>query len=394
MSLLDLALSLAALPVLAAAAYLGGLALLARVPPAPSPPAPRLRFDILVPAQDEESGIARTVASLLMVAYPRALFRVVVVADNCHDHTAERAAAGGAQVLVRTDPERRGKGYALAFGFDRCLAEGFADAVVVVDADTVVSANLLSAFGARFEAGAIALQARYGVANPRSSWRTRLLTIAFTAIHVVRSLARERLGLSCGLRGNGMGFRAALLREVPHRAFSLVEDLEYGVQLGSAGHRVHYVHEAQVLGDMAGSERASRSQRRRWEGGRRALRRRHLRRLLFEAWSHRDRVRLDLALDMLVPPLAWIVLGTTAGILSCAMATWFGSGLDVAPWLWGGSALGVILYVGRGWAISETGLRGLLDLAWTPVYVVWKLTLPFQARPPGGEEWVRTSRDK
>jgi len=36
-----------------------------------------------------------------------------------------------------------------------------------------------------------------------ASWRTRLITIAKAAFHIVRSRARERLKLSCGIRGNG-----------------------------------------------------------------------------------------------------------------------------------------------------------------------------------------------
>ncbi len=58
---------------------------------------------------------------------------------------------------------------------------------------------------------------------------------------------------------------------MPHDAFSIVEDLEYGIRLGRAGHRVHYAWEAEVLGEMVSSEKAARSQRRRWEGGRWAM---------------------------------------------------------------------------------------------------------------------------
>src|SRR5262249_40397740 len=102
----------------------------------------------------------------------------------------------------------RGKGYALSCAFEHSLREGLADAVTVVDADTTVSANLLRAFAARIARGADAVQADYAVQNPNASWRTRLLRIAFGSFHVLRSLARERFGLSSGLRGNGMCFTA------------------------------------------------------------------------------------------------------------------------------------------------------------------------------------------
>ncbi|MEO6236663.1 MAG: glycosyltransferase family 2 protein [Vicinamibacterales bacterium] len=388
---LDFLLALASLPVLGAGLYLAALALLARRPPSLVAAAPHLRFDIVVPAHNEETEIATTVASLLALDYPRPSFRVTVVADNCTDSTAAKAAIAGARVIVRSDVEHRGKGFALAHAFTASLAEGFADVVVVVDADTLVSANLLSAFAARFEAGAAAVQADYGVRNPRSSWRTRMMTIALAAFHGVRSLARERLGVSCGLRGNGMGFTRAVLAAHPPMAFSIVEDLEYGIQLGYHGIRVHYVHDARVLGHMAATESSSRSQRRRWERGRKALVRAHVPRLLAEAWRQRDLSLLDLALDLIVPPIGHLVmLGSLGLVLSLALVPFHGV---VAPWLWGAALAGIFLHVVRAWSISGVGIAGLFDLMWAPVYVVWKLGLRFKDRGETPDEWVRTSRE-
>jgi cellulose synthase/poly-beta-1,6-N-acetylglucosamine synthase-like glycosyltransferase len=387
----DVALSLVALPAAAAAVYLGVLTLLSRRG-APHPPAKRTpRVAVVVPAHDEEAGITETVRSLHAVRYPQSAFRVVVVADNCRDRTAAAAAAAGAEVLVRQDQERRGKGHALRFAFDRLLAQPDVEALVVVDADTVVSPNLLSAFAARFARGARAVQARYGVRNARESWRTRLLAIAFGSMHGVRSLARERLSLSCGLRGNGMGFTRDVLRQVPHDAFSIVEDLEYGIQLGCRGHRVHYVDEAEVLGDMAASEGASRGQRRRWEGGRRAIARAHATALLRRALAGRDRVLADLAIDLLVPPLSTLVAWCSLGVVACAVAAALGAPARVAPWLFGGSLAALVAYVLRGWSLSGVGARGLLDLMLAPVYVAWKLALRLLPSPQPGE-WVRTAR--
>jgi 1,2-diacylglycerol 3-beta-glucosyltransferase len=393
-SWIDLALTLGGLPTLAASCYLMALAALARRQKPPAPPVTRLRFDVVVPAHDEEAEIGGTVASLLAIDYPRELFRVLVVADNCIDRTAERATAAGAQVLVRNDPEHRGKGYALAHAFNRSLAQDFADVVVVVDADTAVSSNLLTAFAARFEAGAVAVQADYGVRNPLSSWRTRIMTIALAAFHGVRSVARERLGLSCGLRGNGMGFSKAVLRLEPYNAFSIVEDLEYGLALGYAGIRVQYVHEARVLGQMVVAERASRSQRRRWEHGRQALVRQHVPRLLGQAWQRRDPLLLDLALDLMVPPLGQLALMNAVGAALCVLVARFGDGVLLAPYVWGASCFGLFLYVVRAWAMSGLGAKGLLTLLWAPVYVIWKLSLRFLGRGQGSqEEWVRTTRE-
>ena len=231
----ELALLALCVPVVTWSLYLAVLALLSWPPKAPvAPSPPSVRFDFVVPAHNESMGIAATVKSLQDVDYPKDLFRVLVVADNCTDDTAVKAREAGAVVLERQSAELRGKGYALAHAFQKCLAEG-ADAVVVVDADTLVSKNLLSAFAARLVWGNVAVQAHYGVQNPNASWRTRLMRIALSMFHQVRSIGRERLKVSAGLRGNGMCLRTSLLREAPHDAYSLVEDLEYGIRLGRKG---------------------------------------------------------------------------------------------------------------------------------------------------------------
>jgi hypothetical protein len=261
-----------------------------------------------------------------------------------------------------------------------------------VDADSQVSPNLLRAFAARLEAGAQAVQAHYGVLNAQASWRTRLMAIALGAFHRVRSRGRERLGLSCGLRGNGWCVSHALLALVPYRAFSLAEDIEYGIALGLAGVRVHHADEAWVDATMVTGEAAARSQRRRWESGRGQLLRTQLAPLLRAAARPRGRVCADLALDLLVPPLSWLLLAVAAFlVLALLLAAW-----GVAAPAWAGVASGcgaaLVLYVLRGWQLSGVGLRGALDLLRAPWFVLWKLVLLLRTRPGAG--WVRTTRER
>ena len=386
-------LSVLATPAVLATGYLGVLSLLSKKPPPEATHAPHWRFDVVVPAHDEKVGVAATVASLLSMDYPPDLFRVVVVADNCTDDTAERAANAGANVIVRDEPSLRGKGYALAHAFDRILYEGRADAVVVVDADTVVSPNLLRAVEARLDDGASVVQADYEVQNPYASWRTLLMTIAFATAHTLRSRGRERLGVSVGLHGNGMCFTTALLREARYDAYSIVEDLEYALRLGEAGHRVVHAGEARVLGDMPAGEQASRTQRARWEGGRARLIVKHLPRLMGAA-IFGDRVALDLAAELLVPPLATLAVFVATGLaLSTALS--LASGVVVmATWAWAACAALLLAHVARGWQLSRTGWRGLAAFAHIPGYIAWKLTLPLRRATHANDEWVRTAREE
>ena len=131
---------------------------------------PTRRFAILVPAHDEEALIGRLLSSLNQLEYPRDLFDVCVVADNCRDSTATRAAASGARVYERFDLEQQSKGFALRWLLEQLRAEGQTyDAFVVLDADSVVPSNFLRAMNSRLAAGSQVIQAYYSVYNAGQS---------------------------------------------------------------------------------------------------------------------------------------------------------------------------------------------------------------------------------
>jgi 1,2-diacylglycerol 3-beta-glucosyltransferase len=379
------------LPAVAACLYLLILTLLSAALPVPGPSERKLRFDVIVPAHNEESVIASVIASLQRIDWPADQFRVVVVADNCTDATAALATAAGAHVMQRMDQTNRGKGYALDFAFKASRARNWADAVVVIDADAEVSPNILESFAARIERGAHAVQAHYGVSNTNASWRTRLLSIAKASFHIVRSRGRERLGLSCGIRGNGWAVTHEVLDQVPYRAFSLTEDLEYGIDLGLAGYRVAYADEAHSDAEMVSGEKDSRKQRQRWEQGRFQLIRSRTLPLLRRAITAPSFVCLDLALDLMVLPVSYVYLNIVLLLGAAVLGASQMPALLIWVWLASGCAAVAVLYILRGWQLSGAGARGLLDLARAPFFLVWKLLVIF--RRGDSKEWVRTKRE-
>jgi cellulose synthase/poly-beta-1,6-N-acetylglucosamine synthase-like glycosyltransferase len=112
------------------------------------------RLVVLVPAHDEAGLIGRCVESLRSQSYPDERYDVVVIADNCADDTAGVARAAGAEVLVRHEPDLRGKGRALRWALDRVAARTPApDGIVVVDADSVADSDFLATLARPFEQG-------------------------------------------------------------------------------------------------------------------------------------------------------------------------------------------------------------------------------------------------
>ena len=101
---------------------------------------------------------------------------------------------------------------------------------------------------------------------------------------------------------------------------------------------------------------------------------------------------LDLALDLLVLPISYVALGVGALLLAALLASWWSAAFSAWIWLALGCVLVLAAYVLRGWQLSGTGARGLLDLLGAPVFVIWKLLLMLSRQR--STEWVRTERKR
>ena len=238
---------------------------------------PISRFLIVIPAHDEQGVIGATVRSCKGLDYDPQAFSVYVIADNCTDGTALEAKEAGASVIERSDPDLRSKGHALEYFFTK-IPEGSPDAghdaTVLIDADTIIDPKLLRVFDRGLREGKDWIQGYYSVQNPDASWRTRLMTYAFSLANGVWMLGLDRFGLSAGLKGNGMCFSSkGRCAGSPGRRMGWSRTWSSPWTLRVVGEHVHFDPKARVFGEMVSRGGAgAASQRRRWEAGRRSLR--------------------------------------------------------------------------------------------------------------------------
>jgi 1,2-diacylglycerol 3-beta-glucosyltransferase len=367
---------------------LTGAALLGRKSPPPDAER-RRRFALLVPAHNEASTIGRLLASTRLLEYPAGRFDVYVVADNCTDSTADVARAAGAQVEERTDQAARGKGYALRWLLARLRERGGRyDAYVIIDADTVVAPDLLTRMDAHFSAGSQVVQVYYTVLNVGDSPLAALRYVALAALHYLRPLGRRRLGLSCGLKGNGMGFQASVLEQYGWEWFTLAEDVEFHLALVAAGLRVDFIPETAVLADMPVTFAQAESQNERWERGRVEMLRERGVGLVLDGLRRRDPVRLDAVAEQLIPPLS-VPFALGGALLAGGLL--FRSRLTTVLALF--SLGGQTGYVLAGLALVGAPWRVYQSLAYAPGYIGWKLWLYARSIMARGDAaWVRTAR--
>ena len=353
------------------------------------------RLAVVVPAHDEAELIGRCVRSLLRQSYPCGSFRVIVVADNCTDGTADEAMAAGAEVMIRDEPGMRGKGHALRWAMDRILAAATPpDALVVVDADSVVHPDFLWELEAERACGAEVVQADYRVSDEDPSPQSELVGLAFLLFHRVRFSGRKALGLPANLVGNGMLFSRRILERHPWSAFTGAEDLEFSIHLRLAGVRPVFAPLARIYGPVSGQKGAADSQRLRWEGGRFLMVRSWLARLVAEAWRRHDWSLLDAALDLAVPPLGLLLVSILCGLaLATALAA---AGLiafsALLIWVFAAAALVGFVAVGlRAAGAPASSYLALLRLG--PAYLLRKVPVYLKVlRGHGMGTWVRTRR--
>lgn len=349
---------------------------------------PATRFAVLVPAHNEEVLLPRLLDNLKKVDYPAHLFDVYVVADNCTDSTADIARASGVQGLERHDSQRRGKGYALRWLLEQVQVLGREyDAYLVLDADSLVSSNFLSAMDARFQQGSLVVQGYYSVSNATQTSVSALRYIALVLMHYVRPMGRRALGLSCGLFGTGMAFRREVIGRFGWDAFTLAEDVEYYLKLTQAGIKVDFAPEAVLWAEMPTSLRDARSQNLRWERGRLMMAWRYGLPFLARGVLERNALKVDAAIEQLIPPLS-ITFFAGFLLLALSLASW-------QPWSIGLALAGNLALAGHlflGLLSARVPLSAYRALALAPRFVAWKLLVYLQAMKPSDMRWTRTQR--
>jgi len=350
--------------------------------PSFSSPLPPIHLGVIVPAHNEELMIGRCIESLRHSAAGTET-QIVVIAHNCSDRTAHFATEAGARVELLEAPEARGKGYALLYGFELMLSRGM-DAVLVVDADSEVSRNLIDVVCGALANGADAVQCRYEMTSTPKRPKTRLAALAFRGFNLIRAGGRDRLGISAGIFGNGFAVRRTVLAEHPYIALSVVEDLEYHIHLVLADRKVKFLQEAIVSSSLPGSAAGQDTQRVRWEGGRAGLARLWLAPLL----KHLLRGQLRLLEPVL--DLASLPIGYEASLLLFSL--WL-------PMAWSrvysGFAIAVIFVHVLAAAWAGPDFKGdMRMLARVPGYLLWKLRLiPRLVRGSrNGAAWIPTER--
>ena len=263
---------------------------------------PQKVFAIIVAAHNEEAVIGQLIKNLEELNYPKELYDVFVIADNCTDHTAQIASAAGAIVHERTHPTKRSKGFALEWMFERLFKmERQYDGVIIFDADNLVHPQFLMEMNNRLCKGDKIVQGYLDAKNPYDTWVAGTFAIAFWVIDHISHLAKTNIGLSAVLGGTGMCITTDVLKRHGWRATCLTEDMEFTMKSLAEGIKTTWAHDAIVYDEKPLTFMQSWRQRKRWAQGQFDVAHRFIPKMLKEGFRQRDIRIWDGCLYLLQP---------------------------------------------------------------------------------------------
>lgn len=356
--------------------------------PATATALPNLLF--LIPAHNEELLIESCLRSLAGVQYPADRMSVAVIADNCTDRTASLARAAGVRCLERVDRVRRGKPAAIAWALEQVPVNDY-DAVVIVDADSMVDPRFAMALAATGSLTDKAVQCYNDVANRSDNSLTRMAAVfsamRFRFVNALKQRARLNVPLA-----NGLCIGTRVLREQGWSAFSVCEDWELYASLTEAGVPIESAPGARLYSQEARSLRQSSTQRRRWTAGRLTVLARYGRALV-RSGRIRAHQKLD-ALAELTAPGPAVHLGTVVVLSAIALLL----RVPGAPWIVIGLCLTIIrpaFYTLAALRVDPEPARAVMAFAFLPIYTIWRLAVQLTSIAKVGQTpWVRTERHR
>ena len=213
----------------------------------------------LIPAHNEESVIFDTVKSVIEKQnYPREMFDVFVVADNCTDKTAELAEKAGAIVLIHNDPDpaHHMALYPLKYGVDYLMniTENPYDLVVHLDADNHINADFSLYMNDAYQAGVDLARPYEGAINATQNFFTKACTMFYVFDSRFGSRMRERLHLAAHVNGSGAMMSMRMLKATGgYDSVTISDDTEYWFNRLNDGYKGHFVEDAVVYEDMPSS---------------------------------------------------------------------------------------------------------------------------------------------
>ena len=233
------------------------------------------RTAILVPAWNEAAVIGTSVDRLMRLDYPPDAFRIIVVDDASTDGTPEVLRAkvaeyGGSVVHLRRDRGGEGKAATLNHGLARVLADDWAQAVLICDADVICERSSLRLMTRHLADPAVGSVTAYIKEGSRpGNYLTRFIGYEYIVASAAARRGQEVLGAIACLAGGAQLHSRENIEALGGRidTSTLAEDTVTTFETQLGGRRAIFEPHATVWAEEPGSTAGLWRQRLRWARG-------------------------------------------------------------------------------------------------------------------------------
>lgn len=348
------------------------------------------KFAIVIPAHNEELFIGRALESLQHQQYPSDCLKVHVIADNCKDNTYNIAVSYNVNVVERKSVDK-GKGYALEYAIKNIIKEDY-DALLIMDADSIIGSDGLKNLNKHILKHDEIIQCNNAVANPGDSWFSQLMDVSRTISNEIIEPAKEKLGLSSHLMGNGMCFDRKIIDRYGWSAFTVGEDWEYYAKIINEGKRVAFAQHVHIYHQESTSLNQATSQRMRWSSGRFAILWKYGFDILFRGLLEKSPLKFEASLPLILPNPSLAINLTVLGFFFSVIFSFLYQNNFLFSWYTLLIISHLILFV-AGIFYTRNKLRSFMSIFMVPLFLIWKMAIDiFSVFGGGRKKWVRTKR--
>lgn len=258
------------------------------------------RLAVLIASRNEENVIGNLIDSLMKQNYPKELFDVYVLPNNCTDHTEEVAKENGAKI-IQCKEKVSSKGEVLKYAFNYLLKDDNYDAYLVFDADNIVHSNFLKRMNDALCEGYEVAQGFRDSKNPEDNWISGSYSLFYWGQNLFFSRARMSMNGSASINGTGFMIKNTVLKEIGFHPTTMTEDIEFTAQCALHHKKIVFVDDAYTYDEQPFNFRVSWKQRKRWSIGTYQCLLTYSWRLFKQAIKKRDLPCFDMSLFFLAP---------------------------------------------------------------------------------------------
>ena len=223
---------------------------------------------IIMPAYNEEKGIARTINSCLKLRYEGKI-KILVIDDASKDNTSKivKKFLHHKNIELLSLKKNKGKAAAMNEALKKVNTEYFA----VLDADSIIDKdslrNAMPHFFLKREEPIGAVMSKLKPENENKNFLERIQVIEYLVVGLIRALSASLrfLHIAPGVLSI---YKTKVIKKIGgFDPKNLTEDFELGVRLKKNGYLIEYAHESKVYTTTPNSIRNVIKQRIRWFRG-------------------------------------------------------------------------------------------------------------------------------